>query len=297
MSRKAHEEHGNHEAWAIPYGDLVTLLLAFFVVMYSLSSVNEGKYRILSDSLQAAFRGDTRSLEPIQIGEVRKGPEPRAVPTVIQLPLAEPPAIGQPGDGTGTGSGSGSGSGDGSGSGASSYFPPADLGETLEAISDQVERAIGETLPAEWVVIRRGRHWLEVEIRTDLLFASGAAELAAQAIPVIDKLGGILKEFPNPIHIEGYTDTIPINTAQFPSNWELSAARAATVVRRFATLGIDPARMTLVGLGEQRPVAPNDTFQGRDRNRRVVLVVLDPAAEDDVSGLARSAQPARDHAS
>ena len=291
MSRKTHEEHGNHEAWAIPYGDLVTLLLAFFVVMYSLSSVNEGKYRILSDSLQAAFRGDTRTLEPIQVGEVRKGPEPRAVPTVIQLPLAEPPAIGQPGDGTGTGSGSGDGSG--SGSGASSSFPPADLGETLETIADQVERAIGETLPAEWVVIRRGRHWLEVEIRTDLLFASGAAELATPAMPVIDKLGEILKKFPNPIHVEGHTDTVPINTVQFPSNWELSAARAATVVRRFAAQGIDPARMTLIGLGEQRPVAPNDTFQGRDRNRRVVLVVLDPAAEDDVSGLARSAQSAQ----
>ncbi len=283
MSRKAHEEHGNHEAWAIPYGDLVTLLLAFFVVMYSLSSVNEGKYRILSDSLQAAFRGDTRTLEPIQVGEVRKGPEPREVPTVIQLPLAEPPAIGQPGGGIGTGSGSG----------AFSSSPGADFGETLESIADQVERAIGETLPAEWVVIRRGRHWLEVEIRTDLLFASGAAELATPAMPVIDKLGEILKKFPNPIHVEGHTDTVPINTVQFPSNWELSAARAATVVRRFAAQGIDPARMTLIGLGEQRPLASNDTFQGRDRNRRVVLVVLDPAAEDDVSGLARSAQSAQ----
>lgn len=282
MSRKAHEEHGNHEAWAIPYGDLVTLLLAFFVVMYSLSSVNEGKYRILSDSLQAAFRGDTRTLEPIQVGEVRKGPEPREVPTVIQLPLAEPPAIGQPGGGIGTGSGSG----------AFSSSPGADFGETLESIADQVERAIGETLPAEWVVIRRGRHWLEVEIRTDLLFASGAAELATPAMPVIDKLGEILKKFPNPIHVEGHTDTVPINTVQFPSNWELSAARAATVVRRFAAQGIDPARMTLIGLGEQRPLASNDTFQGRDRNRRVVLVVLDPAAEDDVSGLARNAQSA-----
>ena len=291
MSRKAHEEHGNHEAWAIPYGDLVTLLLAFFVVMYSLSSVNEGKYRILSDSLQAAFRGDTRTLEPIQVGDVRKGPEPREVPSVIQLPLAEPPLIGQPGDGTGTGSGSGAGSG--SGSGAFSSSPGADFGETLESIADQVERAIGETLPAEWVVIRRGRHWLEVEIRTDLLFASGAAELATPAMPVIDKLGEILKKFPNPIHVEGHTDTVPINTLQFPSNWELSAARAATVVRRFAAQGIDPARMTLIGLGEQRPVAPNETFQGRDRNRRVVLVVLDPAAEDDVSGLARSAQSAQ----
>ena len=283
MSRKAHEEHGNHEAWAIPYGDLVTLLLAFFVVMYSLSSVNEGKYRILSDSLQAAFRGDTRTLEPIQVGEVRKGPEPREVPSVIQLPLAEPPAIGQPGGGIGTGSGSG----------AFSSSPGADFGETLESIADQVERAIGETLPAEWVVIRRGRHWLEVEIRTDLLFASGAAELATPAMPVIDKLGEILKKFPNPIHVEGHTDTVPINTLQFPSNWELSAARAATVVRRFAAQGIDPARMTLIGLGEQRPLASNDTFQGRDRNRRVVLVVLDPAAEDDVSGLARSAQSAQ----
>lgn len=286
MPKKLHEEHANHEAWAIPYGDLVTLLLAFFVVMYSLSSINEGKYRILSDAMQAAFRGDTRTLEPIQVGEVRKGPEPRDVPTVIQLPLAEPPAIGQPGNGTGAGSGSG----DGSGSGAFSSSPETGFGENLEAIADQVERAIGETLPAEWIVIRRGRHWLEVEIRTDLLFASGAAELAAQAMPVIDQLGGILQAFPNPIHVEGYTDTIPINTLLFPSNWELSAARAATVVRRFAALGVNPARMTVIGLGEQRPVAPNDSLQGRNRNRRVVLVVLDPAMGNGVSGLARNSR-------
>jgi chemotaxis protein MotB len=275
MPKKTHEEHANHEAWAIPYGDLVTLLLAFFVVMYSLSSVNEGKYRILSDALQAAFRGDTRTLEPIQIGEVRKGAEPREEPTLIQLPLAAP-LVGQPGANGGVG---------GMGS-------PGAGGEALDQIASQVEQAIGESLPAEWVVIRRGRQWIEVEIQTDLLFASGAAALDERALPVIDKLGEILRPFSNPIHVEGHTDTVPIETVQFPSNWELSAARAATVVRRFGSLGIDPVRMTVVGLGEQRPVAPNDSLAGRNRNRRVVLVVLDPAMARGAAAQALPSVPA-----
>lgn len=254
MPKKAHEEHTNHEAWAIPYGDLVTLLLAFFVVMYSLSSVNEGKYRILSDALQAAFRGDTRTLEPIQIGEVRKGAEPREEPTMVALPLAAPP-VGQP-DASGAFGG----------------------GESLDRIASQIEQAIAASVLADWIVIRRGRQWIEVEIQTDLLFESGSAALDARALPIIDQLGEILRPFSNPIHVEGHTDTVPINTLQFPSNWELSAARAATVVRRFESLGIEPSRMTIIGLGEHRPMASNDSSDGRNRNRRVVLVVLDPAA-------------------
>lgn len=257
MPKKGHEEHANHEAWAIPYGDLVTLLLAFFVVMYSLSSVNEGKYRILSDALQAAFRGDTRTLEPIQIGEVRKGAEPREEPTMIQLPLAASP-VGQP-------------------------MPDADQassGETLMQIAGQIEALIGKSLPAEWVVIRRHRQWVEVEIQTDLLFESGSAALDTRALPVIDRLAQVLEPFPNPLHIEGHTDNQPINTAQFPSNWELSAARAATVVRRFEAQGVESSRMTIIGLGQHRPAASNDSVDGRNRNRRVVVVVLDPVLGD-----------------
>ena len=258
MPKKGHVEHANHEAWAIPYGDLVTLLLAFFVVMYSLSSVNEGKYRILSDALQAAFRGDTRTLEPIQIGEVRKGAEPREEPTMIHLPLAAPPVAPMMPAGESPERSAGS--------------------DPLDRIASQIERLIGEALPAEWVVVRRNRQWIEVEIQTDLLFQSGAAALDVRALPAIDRLAEVLQPFSNPIHVEGHTDTQPISTALFPSNWELSAARAATVVRRFETLGIESSRMTVLGLGEHRPAATNDTVEGRNRNRRVVLVVLDPGA-------------------
>ena len=285
MPKKIHEEHANHEAWAIPYGDLITLLLAFFVVMYSLSSVNEGKYRVLSDALQAAFRGDTRTLEPIQIGEVRKGAEPREEPTMVSLSLAPPPPSGVTETERGGTDLSGRTFSDRS-------MPSSGTAEKmLDDIAAQMEKALGKSLPAEWVVIRRTRQWIEIEIRTDLLFASGSSALDERALPVIDQIGNILRPFPNPVHVEGHTDTMPINMPQFPSNWELSAARAATVVRRFVSSGIDPSRMTVVGLGEQRPVAPNDTPEGRDRNRRVVLLVLDPVVAQNPDAATQPSLP------
>jgi len=113
-----------------------------------------------------------------------------------------------------------------------------------------------------------------VEIRTDVLFPSASAALVSDAVPIMTKLAHTLQPFPNPIRIEGYTDDLPINSDRFPSNWELSAARAASVARLFTSLAIDPRRLTVTGYGEFRPIADNKTAEGRDKNRRVVLVVL-----------------------
>jgi chemotaxis protein MotB len=117
--------------------------------------------------------------------------------------------------------------------------------------------------------------WLEIEINTDILFPSGAGEFAPTAEPVLDKLAEVLKPFPNPIRVEGHTDDRPIRTAAFPSNWELSAARAASVVHQFTRQGIDPLRLEIVGFGEFHPRQPNDTNEGRNANRRVVVLVLE----------------------
>ncbi|HEY4970190.1 MAG TPA: OmpA family protein, partial [Steroidobacteraceae bacterium] len=107
---------------------------------------------------------------------------------------------------------------------------------------------------------------------------SGAGEFAPAAEPVLDKLAAVLRPFPNPIRVEGHTDDRPIRTAAFPSNWELSAARAASVVHQFTRQGIDPLRLEIVGFGEFHPRQPNDTSDGRNANRRVVVLVLEEIA-------------------
>jgi chemotaxis protein MotB len=120
--------------------------------------------------------------------------------------------------------------------------------------------------------------WLEIEINTDILFPSGSGAFAPEAAPVLDKLAEVLKPFPNPMRVEGHTDDRPIKTAAFPSNWELSAARSASVVHEFTKAGIDPLRLEIVGFGEFHPRQANDTPEGRNANRRVAVLVLESVA-------------------
>jgi chemotaxis protein MotB len=269
--KKKHEEHVNAEAWAIPYGDLVTLLFALFTVMYAMSSVNEGKFRVLSDSMIAAFNGPPKSMRPVNIGEKEPGkggekPLSGITPNAL-IKLAEQK---MPSDGNLTPRAP---TKDGIGA-------ATDLPGSLVRMQRQVQDAMQSLIDAKLVSVRREDMWLEIEINADILFPSGAGEFAPVAEPVLDKLAEVLKPFPNPIRVEGHTDDRPIKTAAFPSNWELSAARAASVVHQFMRQGIDPMRMEIVGFGEFRPRQPNDTIEGRNANRRVAVLVLEdvPAA-------------------
>jgi len=133
------------------------------------------------------------------------------------------------------------------------------------------------------MVVRRHRMNLEVEIRADVLFPSGVANLTPQALQPLRDLAGILGGFANPLRVEGHTDDVPIATAEFPSNWELSAARAASVARLLIDSGIDPHRLAISGRGEFQPEASNATEEGRNHNRRVKLIVLG-ADEDGADG-------------
>src|SRR5580693_2302781 len=141
-----------------------------------------------------------------------------------------------------------------------------------------VQDAMQALIDANLVTVRRENMWLEIEINADILFPSGAAGFASSAEPVLDKLADVLKPFPNPIRVEGHTDDRPVHTAAFPSNWELSAARAASVVHQFTKAGIDPLRLEIVGFGEFHPRQPNDTADGRNANRRVAILVLEAVA-------------------
>lgn len=278
MARKhKHEEHTNHEAWAIPYGDLVTLLLALFVVMYAVSSVNEGKFRVLSDALSVAFGGPPKSLRPVQFGDNKtRGSDNDQKMSVLPVPTIEQSLGGIMRDLHTPRTLPGSiktmiPQHDVNSSGNTGYSEGA---RSLKRIATEVQEAMSGLIQQGLVVVRPGTNWLEVEIKTDILYSSGSAEISHSAISTLDKLSDILKPFPNVIRIEGHTDNMPINTRVFPSNWELSAARAASVVHLFTQRGVEPTRMSVEGLGEYRPIADNKTAAGRDQNRRVVLVIL-----------------------
>ena len=267
MRKKHHEEHLNHEAWAIPYADLMTLLLAFFVVMYAVSVVNEGKFRVMSESIVEAFNGSSHVIAPMPPTKVR----PHNVKPAIAAPAGQPgssivpiavpiPPHPVPMHGEGRGQHAG--------------FKHATSQENLRDIADQVEKALKPLIDKQEVVVRRTPDWLEIEIRTDILFPSGVAELAPQASAVLRNLSSILAPFANPLRVEGYTDDVPIKTLLYPSNWELSAARAATVARLFSEHGVNPDRLGIIGWGQVRPLADNATAEGRNLNRRVLVVVL-----------------------
>jgi chemotaxis protein MotB len=301
MARKQkHEDHVNHEAWAIPYGDLITLLLAFFVVMYAISSINEGKFRVLSDSLQAAFRGTPKTLQPVQMGQKTRGSGADIAMTIVQQSLIE----GQPRemleaihmDSSGD---AGAGPAPYPGAGKTGHAQPIPndhpIAQQLAKVADELETALKSLVDADLVAVRRHEFWLEVEVKTDILFASGEANLSNKAIPALDALANTLSKYPNPVRVEGHTDNRPINTRYYPSNWELSAARAASVVHRFARSGMNPDRLSVIGFGEYRPAKPNDTVAGRVANRRVVIVILageGAPAPSDAAGMADEANAA-----
>lgn len=260
--RKKHEEHENHERWLVSYADFITLLFAFFVVMYAISSVNEGKYRVLSETLESVFTSPNRSVDPIQVGELSRGEGPvLAQPsapdnTHYEIELPEIPQKPEPVDiDTGT---------DG----------PGPEAQTLEQLNEQLTSALSILIENEDVIIKQGEDWLEVEIKSNFLFGSGETRLANEAVPVIGQIADVLVAGTNPVQVEGFTDNIPISTPRFPSNWELSASRAASVVNLLGRYGIEPERMAAIGYGEFKPIADNSTEEGRQKNRRVVLVIL-----------------------
>jgi chemotaxis protein MotB len=153
----------------------------------------------------------------------------------------------------------------------------------LSILGRRIQEALSELVRQQLVTVRRGRTFLEVEIQSDILFASGVAVPSPVALATVRKLGQVLRGEPNAVRVEGYTDDVPIRTAAFPSNWELSTARAASVVHALADEGVDPGRLAVVGYGEHQPVADNTTVEGRNANRRVLLVIL--AAPDGVDAV------------
>jgi len=244
--RKKQEEHVNLERWLVSYADFITLLFAFFVVMYAISSVNEGKYRILSDTLNEVFHSRPTSPSPIQFDNaLQEQSSMSEEPDFIDIPIPE----------------------------HDENLTPPDNPE-LETLSKDISRAVQPLIDDDLINIKKTDYWLEIDIKSSILFRSGGAELSEDAEDILATIALLLNDYPNDVQVEGYTDNVPINSKQFPSNWELSSSRAASVVHLFEEEGVKPERMMAIGYGQYRPTADNTTENGRNANRRVNLVVL-----------------------
>jgi len=273
MARKPkHEEHENHERWLVSYADFITLLFAFFVVMYAISSVNEGKYRVLSSALVSAFSHPQRTVDPIQYGNPLRSPIIQHDSIVKDDNVVSRVGVDH------------------------QIMPsPKELAD-MQKIADEVEYNLKDLIDKDIIKVTRTNLGLEIEIKSNILFASGVAVLSSQAISPLKKIAAILSEAPNDINVEGYTDNVPINTPNFPSNWELSAARAASVVRLFTQSGISASRLKAIGFAEHQPIADNATELGRSKNRRVAIMVLNRPDEKRVNlGLDKKAKKGEQH--
>ncbi|BCB26704.1 flagellar motor protein MotD [Sulfurimicrobium lacus] len=249
MARKKRpEEHENHERWLVSYADFITLLFAFFVVMYAISSINEGKYRVLSDSLVDAFKQTPTSQEPLRLAKEQPS-RPQAARQMILQPIAVRKAD------------------------QAQEIKRKKQEEKMKGIATDLLKVMEPLVKEGQVRVTQSPLGVSIEINASVLFAPGQAQLEKPSIQVLKAVAQVVAGVPNAVQIEGHTDNIPIGTPAYPSNWELSTARASSVVRLFIDNGVDPSRLMAIGYADQRPVEPNDTNEGRSRNRRVTVMI------------------------
>lgn len=252
MRRRGEFEGENSDRWLMTYADLITLLLAFFVIMYAMSKVDAKKFDQMSEKLQGEFNSSALAPQAattdlgagvLKIGRLKLVAQRLESPSFGQLKhrVTIGPATNIP---------------------QSSGF---DNAGTADSSQHEFSVEINE----------RG---LVIHVVESALFRSAQAEMQPQARSLLDRIAAEIGDLPNQIRVEGHTDSLPINSFKFPSNWELSAARATAVVRYFVeSHGFSPARISALGFGEFRPLVPNDTPDNRARNRRVDIVILTDA--------------------
>jgi len=252
LKRRYLEDDEKTDRWLISYADFITLLLAFFVVMYSISSVNDEKYRMLSQAFMTAFEKPERSLQVIQQGDINR------TDNMVQGDNLDP--VGAELDGN-------------------TQF---DLtgGDTEEAkeqrlalINQKLQSNLAELINNDLVNLNLKNDWLLITIKSGLLFRSGSNKLVDSAKPVIESVSQTLNDTQNEIRVRGYTDNVPIDSEYFESNWTLSSARAIAVMNLMFDNGISPYQVVAEGYGEFSPIADNNTKEGRAKNRRVVIAV------------------------
>jgi len=243
----------NHDRWLVSYADFITLMFAFFVVMFASAQADKGRTKQISESV-------TRALED------GAGAKMRAVVTQI---------LGGSVEDTGKGSAAMKGPG---GSRLDSQKPVADVTpQTAELLPslEYLNAQLKHEVEAGQMQISLQTRGLVVSLRQTAFFPSGEDAIAPATYPSLEKVANAIGKLPNPVRLEGHTDSIPIHTAKFRSNWELSAARAIAVLELLNTrFQVSRERLAIGGYAETAPVASNESEEGRARNRRVDIVIL-----------------------
>lgn len=235
---KGKVEKDTSERWLLTYADLMNLLLILFIILFAMSQVDAGKFQQLSNSLHKAFGSGTGNVINSQGGN-----------SLIPMENTAP---------------------------GSNVAPVQTEEEQMDEVQQQVSDLIEDQKLGNTIAVDLEERGIVISITAQLLFKSGSAELEPDSKPTIQEIGNILKAIPgNQIRIEGHTDTDPIRNSTYPSNWELSSARATNVLRLLVDkAGIDPRRISAVGYGEYRPKAPNTSLQNKALNRRVDIVIV-----------------------
>ena len=233
--KKVNRDEPKGDEWLATYSDCVTLLMTFFVLLYAMSSVDENKMRALAQAFRSVMAGE-------------------AGDTILEYSLynGDVPLIGGeiPTDTV-----------DGEKIEESMYYQVSKFVDEhdLEAVVDIIETDLG----------------VAIQLRDNILFETSKSDLRSESKEILDSISGLISSLNNNIVVEGHTDNRPINTAEFPSNWELSVDRAVNVVRYFVENGkIDPKRLSATGYGEFQPIVDNDTEENMEKNRRVNILIM-----------------------
>lgn len=265
-----HEEHVNHEAWVIPYADMLTLLMALFLVLFAVGRTDIEKFKKLAESFRQEFgNGGSAEIVSVDTGTTGDTPidggngvleSPGLLPTAEQVDAA----IQQ----------------------AEQSAAEVAVGE-LNGVREQIQGLADQQGVGDKIAFRFEGRGLVLTILDDtVLFEPGQATLQSAGLSILDLVTSSLLNAGHDVAIEGHTDSRPISTSRYPSNWELSTARATSVLRYMLLQGFDPARISASGYADTRPVAANDTPEGQAANRRVEIVIvsdipLDKAVEID----------------
>lgn len=247
MSSRSRKPHLSQDRWLVSYADFITLLFAFFVVLYSASKADQKKQVQVAESIHTAFR----SLGIFPDAERRSNGANKATDATDKPVIPMNIVMGE------------------------DVLAPAKVKEDLEKIRRKLQQTLSNQIAQHTVSIQMGRDGLVISLRAAGFFNSGSATPRPETMAALRQVAASLSQTPYDLRIEGHTDNIPIHTGEFDSNWELSTARATRMARLFLELkAMPPDRLSAAGYAEFHPVASNDTPDGRAQNRRIDLVIL-----------------------
>jgi len=253
--------HDNLDRWLVSYADYMTLMFAFFVVLYSLAITNEDEFKILSDSLEQVFDKSTNQHE--QDGSGVKGEgllSKNAIDTEFVLygnSIKDEEKGPELVDGFGD----------------LANLKQKKLGSPLDSLEQDLKTALSDEIEKGQAKLELNKDWLTIELNSGLLFGSGSSASTKAIKQVVSRIYGVINRVENYIRVRGYTDNQPINNEVFSSNWQLSVSRATQMLLALESEGINPARMAIEGYGQYAPFSNNNSEKGRAENRKVVIAL------------------------